>query len=265
MAWQRLVAESDSVSPSSSRSLELTDDEASTLDDPEAPRDPRVKPRLGKTGERDAPCGASRSVGSSETWTRARVGLVGPRQRTRRHAREGDDQDIRDRARVDDLIHLAGSLDERLPRGIAPGLAPVVDRSVQRERALVDDDDRSPGCECHPDEPPGVTVICAMATSVPALSGSVPPEVLEPRASGTSASPDGGVATPGVSVIAVITPASPTLTSAHPIMRLMPSSFPDLSIRFRRSRGCRNVCALRGGCSASPRRKLRMRLDPSLT
>ena len=47
-----------------------------------------------------------------------------------------------------------------------------------------------PGCECQPEEPPGLTVICAMAMSVPALSGMVPPEVLEPRANGVSVSPD---------------------------------------------------------------------------
>src|SRR5919108_3650080 len=31
-----------------------------------------------------------------------------------------------------------------------------------------------PGCECQPEEPPGTTVICAIATSVPTWSASVP-------------------------------------------------------------------------------------------
>src|SRR4029450_9767806 len=43
----------------------------------------------------------------------------------------------------------------------------------------------------------------------------VPSEVLVPRANGTFVSPDGGVAPLGATVIAVTTPASPTLTSAH--------------------------------------------------
>src|SRR5512132_3602388 len=76
-----------------------------------------------------------------------------------------------------------------------------------------------PGCECQPEEPPGLTVICARATSVPALSGIVPSEVLDPRAKGMFVSPIGGVAPPVAAVIAVTTPASPTLTSAHLTVR----------------------------------------------
>jgi hypothetical protein len=63
----------------------------------------------------------------------------------------------------------------------------------------------------------------------------VPSVALEPRANGTFVSPDGGVAAPGATVIAVTMPASPKLTSAHLTARFIASSFPDLSIRFRRS------------------------------
>src|SRR6266576_3897870 len=80
-----------------------------------------------------------------------------------------------------------------------------------------------PGCECQPEEPPGLTVICAMATSDPALRGIVPSEVLVPRANPMFVSPTGGVAPLVARVIAVITPASPMLISAHPTARFMPS------------------------------------------
>src|SRR5436189_289171 len=88
--------------------------------------------------------GTSRPVRSSETWTGARVRFVGPRGRALRHAREGDVQDVRVRARVDDLVHFAGSLDERLPGGVRGALALTAHRSVHRERALLDDHDRAP-------------------------------------------------------------------------------------------------------------------------
>src|SRR6476660_10644791 len=79
-----------------------------------------------------------------------------------------------------------------------------------------------PGCECQPEEPPGLTVICAMATSDPALSGIVPSDVLVPRANGRFVSPTGGVAALVARVIDVTTPASPMLISTHPTARLMP-------------------------------------------
>src|SRR4030095_10438686 len=81
------------------------------------------------------------------------------------------------------------------------------------------------GCECQPEEPPGLTVICATATSDPAFSGMVPSVVLVPRANGTFVSPDGGVAPLGATVIAMTTPASPTLTNAHLTDRFMTSPF----------------------------------------
>src|SRR6266487_4387426 len=84
-----------------------------------------------------------------------------------------------------------------------------------------------PGCECQPEEPPGLTVICATATSDPALSGIVPSLAFVPRASGMFVSPTGGVAPLVARVIAVTTPASPTLTSAHLTARFIASSFPD--------------------------------------
>jgi hypothetical protein len=48
----------------------------------------------------------------SQPRTRAGVRLVDPRGVALRYTREGDEKDIRDRARIDDLVHLAGSLDE---------------------------------------------------------------------------------------------------------------------------------------------------------
>src|SRR6266702_2915568 len=89
------------------------------------------------------PQGRSRSVRSSETRARARVRLVNSRGVALRHTREGDEKDVWDRARVDDLVHFAGSLDECLPRAVRGGLALATDRSVNGGRALLDDDDRS--------------------------------------------------------------------------------------------------------------------------
>src|SRR5262249_17662750 len=83
-----------------------------------------------------------------------------------------------------------------------------------------------PGWECQPEEPPGPTVICAMATSVPNRSGRVPCEVSVPRANGTFVSPDGGVAQLGVTVTGRVTAmtqlANPALSSAHLTARFMP-------------------------------------------
>src|SRR5690242_3873406 len=82
-----------------------------------------------------------------------------------------------------------------------------------------------PGCECQPEEPPGSTVICAMATSVPNCSGMVPCDVSVPRANGMFVSPDGGVAQLGATVTArvtaVTTLASPTPSSAPLMARFM--------------------------------------------
>src|SRR5215472_8895530 len=87
-----------------------------------------------------------------------------------------------------------------------------------------------PGCECQPEEPPGSTVIWAMATSVPNCSGMVPYDVSVPRANGMFVSPDGGVAQLGATVTATVTAvttlASPALSSAHLTARFMPSSKP---------------------------------------
>src|SRR5512133_2836888 len=87
--------------------------------------------------------GTLRSVRSSETWTRARVRFVGSRGRALRHAREGDEQDVWIRACVDDLVHFARSLDERLPGGVRGALTLAPDRLVHRERAVLDDHDRA--------------------------------------------------------------------------------------------------------------------------
>ena len=47
------------------------------------------------------------------------------------------------RCPCDDLVHFAGSLDECLPRAVRGGLALATNGSVNGERALLDDDDRS--------------------------------------------------------------------------------------------------------------------------
>src|SRR5262249_15421842 len=89
-----------------------------------------------------------------------------------------------------------------------------------------------PGCECQPEEPPGLTVIWAMATSVPNCSGMVPCEVSVPRANGVLVRPDGGVAQLGATVTATVTAvttlASPALSSARLMARFMLP--PDLTV-----------------------------------
>jgi hypothetical protein len=86
-----------------------------------------------------------RSVKSSKTRARAGVRLVNSRGAALRHTREGDEKDIRDRARVEDVIHFATSLDERLPRAVRAGLALAANRSVNGERASLYDHDRARG------------------------------------------------------------------------------------------------------------------------
>src|SRR5207247_9026385 len=71
-------------------------------------------------------------------------------------------------------------------------------------------------------DPPRPTVSCPTATSDPAFSGIVPSDMLDPRANGMFVSPTGGVAPLVARVIAVTTPASPMLISAHPTARFMP-------------------------------------------
>ena len=80
------------------------------------------------------PRGRSRSVNSSDARARAGVRLVSSRGVALRHTREGDRKDVWDRAGVEDVIHFARSLDERLPRAVRGGLAVRADRSVNGER-----------------------------------------------------------------------------------------------------------------------------------
>src|SRR5437667_516325 len=87
--------------------------------------------------------GTSRLARSSETGARAGVRLVNSRGAALRHTRKGDKKDVWDGARVEDLVHFAGSLDECLSRAVRGGLALATDGSVNGERALLDDDDRS--------------------------------------------------------------------------------------------------------------------------
>src|SRR5215210_230156 len=74
----------------------------------------------------------------------AGIRLVNSRGVALRHTREGDEKDIWDGPRVDDLVHFARSLDERLPRAVGGGLAPAANRFVDGERARLYDDDRAP-------------------------------------------------------------------------------------------------------------------------
>ena len=76
----------------------------------------------------------------ARAWVR---GHVSSRGFALRDAREGDVQDVVPCAGVDDLIHFAGSFDERLPGAVRRGLALAANRSVNSERALFDDDDRA--------------------------------------------------------------------------------------------------------------------------
>src|SRR5207244_5843747 len=82
-------------------------------------------------------------VTASDARACAGVRLVSSRGGALRHTREGDEKDVRDRARVEDVIHFARSLDERLPRAVGGGLALVADRCVDGERTLLDDHDRA--------------------------------------------------------------------------------------------------------------------------
>ena len=70
----------------------------------------------------------SRSVRSSDTRARARVRLVNSRGAPWRHTREGDEKDVWNRAGIEDVIHFARSLDERLPGAVRGGPALVADR-----------------------------------------------------------------------------------------------------------------------------------------
>src|SRR6266480_947400 len=83
------------------------------------------------------------SVWSSDARACARVRLVDSRGAALRHTGEGDVKDVGDRARVEDVIHFARSLDERLSRAVCGGLALAVDRMVNGERTLLDDYDRA--------------------------------------------------------------------------------------------------------------------------
>src|SRR3954471_745732 len=86
----------------------------------------------------------SLSVRSLDTRACCGVRLVRSRGAAWRHTREGDVQDVRYRAGVEDLIHFARSLDERLARAVPGALAPAAGRSVHGECARLDDDDRAP-------------------------------------------------------------------------------------------------------------------------
>src|SRR5262249_61099425 len=88
--------------------------------------------------------GAGGVIRSSEARARARVRLVSSRGGALRHTREGDEQDIRGRALVDDLVNFARSLDERLSCGVLVALTLAANRTVDGERSRLHDDDRAP-------------------------------------------------------------------------------------------------------------------------
>src|SRR5262245_5659348 len=89
-----------------------------------------------------APSWSSCSVRSSEA-ARAWVRLVNSCGVALRHTREGDEKDIRDRARVEYVVHLARSLDERLPRAVRHARALAALGLVNGERARLDDHNRA--------------------------------------------------------------------------------------------------------------------------
>ena len=94
--------------------------------------------------------GTSRSVRSSEPRAGTGIRLVSSRGGALRRTWEGDEQDVWDRARVDDVIHFARSLDERLPRAVGGVLALAAKRSVDGERAVCTTMIAPPGCGASP-------------------------------------------------------------------------------------------------------------------
>src|SRR4029077_17856844 len=82
----------------------------------------------------------ARSLRSSETLAGAGVRLVDSRGAAGRHTREGDVEDVWSGARVEDVVHFARPLDERVPGAVRGALALATDRSVNRGRALLYDD-----------------------------------------------------------------------------------------------------------------------------
>src|SRR4029077_5174464 len=104
----------------------------------------RVIPFAEESGATSRAAGASRSLRSSDTRARAGVRFVDPRGAARRHTREGDVEDIRSTARVEDVVHLARPLAERVPAAVGDAPALATDRAVKRGCALLDDDDRAP-------------------------------------------------------------------------------------------------------------------------
>jgi hypothetical protein len=88
---------------------------------------PASKPRMSNSRRPHGRGGRARSR-SSDARARARVWLVNSRGAPWRHTREGDVKDVWNRAGVEDVIHFARSLDERLPRAVRGGPALVADR-----------------------------------------------------------------------------------------------------------------------------------------
>src|ERR1700737_4709270 len=78
-----------------------------------------------------------------------------------------------------------------------------------------------PGCECHPEEPPGVRVILATTISKPCLSGRLARDISVPRPITTLVNPTDGVAAPGIALNATNTPANPSDITAARIPRLL--------------------------------------------
>jgi hypothetical protein len=69
-----------------------------------------------------------------------RQGPAGQFSRSRPGALKGDVEDVGDRAVVEDVIHFARSLDERLPVAVRGDLAVAAVRGVDGERPLLDND-----------------------------------------------------------------------------------------------------------------------------
>src|ERR1700680_3774140 len=78
-----------------------------------------------------------------------------------------------------------------------------------------------PGCECQPEEPPGVRVIFATTISKPCLSGRLARDISVPRPKITLEKPTDVVAAPGTALNATKTPANPNDMTAARIPRLL--------------------------------------------
>src|ERR1700730_18972367 len=92
-----------------------------------------------------------------------------------------------------------------------------------------------PGCECQPEEPPGVRVIFATTISKPCLMGRLARDISVPRPKITLENPTDGVAAPGIALSATNNPAKPSEMTAGRMPRFV-GVFIPLSLSRPRAR-----------------------------